>query len=67
MTYKQNEKKYRKSCHFSNICKSLVSNKKYTPISTTAFGGSCLLTPITKKLARFPILSQYFHDMRVSL
>ena len=65
MTSKSWRKNTGKSCHNSNICKSLVSNKKYTPISSPAFRGSCLLTPITKKQTRFPILAQYVHDIRV--
>ena len=63
MTKKEKEKTIpRKSCHFSNICKSLVSDKKYPPpppLSTPAFRGSRLLTPITKYRHAFP----FSHDM----
>ena len=44
------EKKYRKSCHFSNICKSLVSNKKYPPPpSVRQRSGAHVFSPYNQK------------------
>ena len=52
---------------FVNLWYRIRNTPPPPPISTPAFRGLCLLTPITKKQTCFSILAQYVHDMRVSL